>query len=186
MENPNTKKLAEIRSYLQKKAEELEKELHYVNMLISMIDQALSEKSFVPASTLVPERKVVEDKMKPPLIETPLEEIIISTRDGVEVCKINVYENIIIVKPLIELFIDIPPFRSFLIGRIFEGYKKKDEKRVYDGEISPEEVFNYEIISDDNKLKELRILNYGSKQRLNELKGVIRWTFIKMYERLKT
>ena len=46
------------------------------------------------------------------------------------------------------------------------------------------EALNYRVEEDERGvLKELVIENYGDKQRLFELRGAIRWTLNKMYEK---
>jgi len=177
MDEDRVRALAEAKSFLEKRLKELESEAKAIRTLLLLVDQALGRESFVTAAELRKEREeVVEEK--------PISEFSITSRSGELIAKMIVYKNRIVVRPHIELHTDTPPFRSFLIARTLEGYRKKDLRRVEEGEIMEGEALNYRVEEDERGvLKELVIENYGDKQRLFELRGAIRWTLNKMYEK---
>lgn len=177
MDEDRVRALAEAKSFLEKRLKELESEAKAIRTLLLLVDQALGRKSFVTAAELRKEREEVME-------EKPISEFSITSRSGELIAKMIVYKNRIVVRPHIELHTDTPPFRSFLIARTLEGYRKKDLRRVEEGEIMEEEALNYRVEEDERGvLKELVIENYGDKQRLFELRGAIRWTLNKMYEK---
>lgn len=80
--------------------------------------------------------------------------------------------------------INTPPFDSFLINRVLLKMKQKDEEFVKNGVMIPEETFSYDIITEGDLLKEIIIKNVDS-DRLKELRSSVRWTFEKMFEKIR-
>jgi hypothetical protein len=78
--------------------------------------------------------------------------------------------------------VNTPPFTQFLIERILLKMQEKDDELSATGKISPDQVFSYEVIQENNILREITIRNIDS-DRLRELKSSIRWTLEKMYEK---
>jgi len=179
VEHDKVKTLAEAKAYLEKRLEALEAEVRVIKALLALVDQALGRESFVSAAELRREevpRERVEEK--------PISEFNIMTRQGETIAKMYVYKRKIVVKPQVKLHVDTPPFMGFLIKRTLEGYKRKDLRRLDEGEIGEEDVLDYEIIEgEDGTLSELIVKNYGDRQRFFELRGAIRWTLNKMYEK---
>jgi len=176
MSENRVKALASAKAYLERRIKELEQEVEALKTLLALVDQALGRESFVTAAQLRAERKEA--------VEKPISEFSITSRSGELIAKMLVYKNRIVVRPEIELHTDTPPFRGFLIARTLEGYRKKDLRRAEEGEISEDEALNYRVIEDERGvLKELVIENYGDRQRLFELRGAIRWTLNRMYEK---
>ena len=172
------KRLAELKAYLEKRLKELEEEVNYIRTLLSLVDEALSKRSFVPAAALAKERVRVMDMGK------SIMEITLTARTGEALARMEVFERGFVVRPLVKLNCSTPPFQAFLVNRILEGAKRRDEERVARGEIPEDEAFSYEIIKGkEGYLKEIRVYNYGDRQRLNDLRGAIRWTLNRMYER---
>jgi len=179
VEPDKLKTLAEAKAYLEKRLEALETEVRVIKALLMLVDQALSKESFVSAAELRREeapRKRVEEK--------PISEFNIMTRQGETIAKMYVYKKKLVVKPQVTLHVNTPPFMSFLVRRTLEGYKRKDLRRLDKGEIEKEDVLDYEIVEGENGiLSELIVKNYGDRQRFFELRGAIRWTLNKMYEK---
>lgn len=179
--------LANAKSYLEKRIRELQEEISLLENLLRIVDEMLSQKSFVTATQLsIEKKKTGEAETRRAEIEKlgkKIFEINIMSRTGEILAILEAYENAAIIKPLMEFRITTPPFKAFLVNRILEGFKKKDEDRVLKGEITENEVFRYEIISEDDMLKEIRIYNYRSRERLYELRGAVRWTLNRMLEK---
>lgn len=76
-----------------------------------------------------------------------------------------------------------PPLRSFLVGKVLEPLKVKDEEATRKQELTPDDVLSYEIDKEGAVLKQIHVKNYGDERRLNELKNAVRWTFRRMYEK---
>jgi len=153
---------------------ELEEELGMLRLLIKVIDEALTSKSFKTAMDLLKEER--------PLAEYTLT----STTNRTPLARMLVFKEHLKIVPLKELHASTPPFKSFLIERVLEGMKREDERKVERGIITPEEAFDYEIVEGEGGIiKEIIIRNY-SNRRLNEIRGACRWTFEKMYEKERT
>lgn len=171
------KRLAEAKAYLEKRIVELEREVSANKAIISIIDEILAEKSF--------KKMKVEVKERPAELEKPRERFELTTVDGVFLGELSVTDNelLLTLAQNVSLRVDLPPFTSFLINRVLEPMRKKDEENVMSGRLPPEKAFSYEISQEAGILKSLRIVNYGDPRRLNELRNAIRWTLRRLYEK---
>ena len=79
--------------------------------------------------------------------------------------------------------VNTPPFYPFLVERVLEKMREKDGELVRIGDLTLEKMFNYDIISENDLIREIVIRNV-SEDRLRELKSSIRWTFEKMFEKI--
>ena len=77
------------------------------------------------------------------------------------------------------------PFGIFLVEKVFAKMQEKDNELVRLGQLKPEKMFSYTIIREGDLIKEITIKNVD-EERLKELKSSIRWTFEKMYEKMKS
>lgn len=189
MEEDRVRRLAEVKSYLQRKVEELEDELELLKLLVNLVDSALSSESFTKASelprmetekTVVPLAPSVENRLGKMLTEQS-----VTSREGKKLASLLVYEHGIVVKPLMEVPVDSPPIRSFFIAKILEGYKRKDEELVNAGGLSEDEALDYEIIDEEGLIKEIRVINYRERRRLDELRSSLRWALNRVLERVE-
>ncbi|MGB9728747.1 MAG: hypothetical protein ACP5GU_05460 [Thermoprotei archaeon] len=177
--------LADMKKELEKRVEELQKELERTKLLLSLIDKALGEQSFVPASELQkqapqPQAPSAEVVVPPPL---PIEkEEVITSKTGIELGKMYIGETTIRIVPGLEFDEGMPPFKSFLIGRVLEGMKSKD----MDSGKSESEALSYEVVKDEsNNVKELIIKNVdiNNERIMRELRNSIKWTLERIKER---
>ncbi len=76
------------------------------------------------------------------------------------------------------------PFGNFLVEKVFAKMQEKDKELVRLGQLKPEAMFTYSIIREGDQIREITIKNVD-EERLKELKSSIRWTFEKMYEKMK-
>ncbi len=187
MEGDRVRRLAEVKSYLQRRVEELEGELELLKLLINLVDSALSSESFTKASELP--RAEVERAAAPlaPSVESRLGRMLteqsVTSREGKKLASLLVYEHGIVVKPLMEVPVDSPPIRSFFIAKILDGYKRKDEELVNAGGLSEDEALDYEVVEEEGLVKEIRVFNYREKRRLDELRSSLRWALNRVLER---
>ena len=75
--------------------------------------------------------------------------------------------------------------KSFFIDRVLENMKTTDKKRANDIGIDSEEILDYSIEITDGRITSLNIKNFGGERRLQEISSSLRWTFDKMYEKLR-
>jgi hypothetical protein len=80
--------------------------------------------------------------------------------------------------------INTPPFTNFLIEKVFAKMQEKDKELVRLGQLSPDKMFSYSINHQGDTIREITIKNVD-EDRLKELKSSIRWTFEKMFEKMK-
>jgi hypothetical protein len=110
----------------------------------------------------------------------------VKSRDGVALGSIVIGEKTIVFKPVetVEFTSDIAPFKSFLIERVLENMRATDENKAKTGELHPDEILSYEIISEGNKITNITINNHGGDTRSREIQSSLRWAFEKMYEKI--
>jgi hypothetical protein len=80
---------------------------------------------------------------------------------------------------------DIPPFQSFLLERVLDNMRRTDQERASDGELEPQEILEYTVETDGDRITKLSITNYGGERRLRELNSSLRWTLDKMYDKIR-
>ncbi len=81
--------------------------------------------------------------------------------------------------------VNTPPFSNFLVEKVFAKMQEKDGELVRQGALRPEKMFSYTVVRQQDQIKEITIKNVD-EERLKELKSSIRWTFEKMYEKMKS
>ncbi len=173
-----TKRLAELKSYLERKVAEHDAETRSLKSFLETVDNMLAEKSYrklklSPSET----RPITEPSMNPPQT--------IRTISGVQLADIFVEGKDMRVVPSREIKFDAnaSPLRSFLVGKVLEPLHVRDEEATRKQEISADEILAYEIDKEGTMLKQIHVKNYGDERRLNELKNALRWTFRRMYEK---
>ena len=174
-----TKRLAELKAYLEKKVAEHQNEIHDLQSFLETVDSILAEKSYrrVQLPKSIPEPPPAIDSNPPQTIRTI---------SGVLLADIFVEGQDIRIVPSKDIKFDAnaPPLRSFLVGKVLEPLHVKDEESTRKQELSPDHVLSYEIDREANSLKQIHVKNYGDERRLNELKNALRWTFRRMYEKI--
>jgi hypothetical protein len=81
--------------------------------------------------------------------------------------------------------VNTPPFSNFLVEKVFSKMQEKDKEFVRLGQLTPDKMFSYNIQREGELIREIIIKNVD-EERLKELKSSIRWTFEKMYEKMKS
>ncbi len=184
------KSLAEIKKYLEKRLEELQREEKLLREILKLVDSALSSQSFVKASELPKQlaEEAREDAQKSEALEKTAEEepsqiFTVSSRFGEQLARIFVYPKMLVIKFSRTFHTSTQPFQAFFVRKVLEGFKRKDEDLIVQGLKTPDEKFDYKIVEEDGVLKEIVIYNYGSKDNVVEIKNTLRWTLNKMLQR---
>lgn len=177
-EQEPAKKLAKLKSFLEKKINELNEETSSLKALLEIVDEYLLEKSFKKIE--VPK---IEEVTSPP--QTSQKITSIKTIDGVHLGDLIVEEKNLMLNldPYIKFDVNSPPLKAFLIAKVLEPMSKKDEEAVKSGKINEKDAFSYSIDDEDGFVKRILIKNFGDEKRLTELTNAIRWTLRRMYER---
>jgi len=181
-EEESIRRLAEVKAYLEKRMLEIQDEASKLKSLLEVVDASLAEKSF---------RKMEVPKPAAPAPPMPQQEeglrqvVPLKTPEGIHLADSSETESDLIVTPAPGMKFDVssPPLRAFLIGRVLEPMRSRDEASARAGEMSPEGTLSYTFEQDGNLMKRLVVKNYGDERRLQELRNAIRWTLRRMYER---
>jgi hypothetical protein len=186
MEGEKVKKIAEFRTLLEKRVQEMKTELEGMQALLEFINVTLLEKGFKKAEI----RKPVSSPIIPETPSTVMEyeeSIPLKTIAGDLLANLHVTKDSMQVVPAEdkEFNINTPPFMSFLVERVLAKMQEKDREAAGTREIAPDRIISYSIARDGDTIREITIRNIES-DRLRELKSTIRWTLEKMYEKMKT
>ncbi|MGA3109894.1 MAG: hypothetical protein ABSD99_10700 [Candidatus Bathyarchaeia archaeon] len=178
-----TKKLAEMKTFLERRLKQQEEEVGYLKSFLEVVDTLLAERSFRPVDigsvTPTPPSK------PQPTERTPSDNVPIMTTDGVRIASITIQANDLRVlpEPGINLDSNSPPLRSFLLAKVLEPMQSKDKEAATAGSLQPDNMLTYDVEQEEGRLKSIHVQNYGDDRRLLELKNAIRWTFRRMYEK---
>lgn len=187
------KKMAELRTLLEKRLNEMQVELDGLRILLDFVNVALVEKGFKRAEMTKPVAAQAEEKApaepeapKPPVLEHE-QAVPIKTATGELLA--NLYSGDddsmrVVLAEDRQFTVDTPPFMAFLVERVLAKMQEKDREAASAGEMAPDKILSYSIVRDGDILKEITIRNVGS-DRARELKSTIRWTLEKMHEKTK-
>ena len=81
--------------------------------------------------------------------------------------------------------VNTPPFTNFLVEKVLAKMQEKDTELIKSKQLTTDKKFSYNIVSEGDLIREIVIRNVD-EERLKELKSSIRWTFEKMYEKMKS
>jgi len=199
-EEDRMRKMAELRTTVEKRVKELQAELEQLRALLDFVNSALLEKGFKKPEITKPGTPApVTEEMAPPSPPSPIKaEVAPPFLEHAQVIPIktatgqllaNLYMNEDSMRLVLaqdkQFTVDIPPFMAFLVERVLAKMQEKDRESAGMGEIPPDRILSYEIIKDGDVIRELNIKNIGL-DRARELKSTIRWTLEKMYEKLSS
>ena len=187
------KKFVAFKRKLEKMVEELESELNEQRLMLETVNSILLEKGFkrvevakAPAATeVLPVRE--ETPVQPPQPSAKYENVIsleTVTREPLANIYINQDSLRVVLAEDKNFNIDTPPFKQFLVQRVLAKMQEKDSELARTGQLTPDKIFSYNIIQEDDRIHEIIIKN-SDANRLRELKSSIRWTLEKMYEKTK-
>jgi hypothetical protein len=179
-----TRRLADMKSFLEKRIREQEEELKHLRSFLEVVDILLTERSFRRVD--VTSAPVPQTKTEPSVQKS--DSVPIMTVDGVRIASMVVEQNVLHITPEPELLLDSnsPPLRAFLIGKVLEPMLARDKESATTGALSPDHILSYSVDQTDGVLKAIHVCNYGDERRLLEFKNAVRWTFRRMYEREKS
>lgn len=182
-QDDTARKLAEVKTYLERRISELNKESATLSSFLEVIDTLLAEKSF---------RKVEIPKLETESVtrapheerKTLAERVPLLTSAGTKLGELIFDGNNLTAIPAGNVRFDVnsPPFRAFMIARVLEPMKARDAEMSREGKLRGK-AFTYEVDQEDGILKALLMRNFGDEKRLLELKNAVRWTFRRMYEK---
>lgn len=175
MSEEETRRLLKMRDDLVARIARLQGEMGDLRKALTAIDRLIARQGFRQ-----PTQEMIEDEEEWRSITS------VKSKDGTVLGSLQIEENEIRFVPRedLDFSTSIPPFQSFLIERVFENMRSSDEARTADGEIAPEQVLSYDVITEGDKIMSLNVTNHGGERRLREIRSSLRWTFDKMFEKL--
>lgn len=196
-----TKKLLGFKASLETRLKEINQEMTDIRTALEEINGLLVTTGFRTFSTPTtstpihvpspePENLVPDGETTmttPPSPPPSEEELSITGKDGTQLGTIIVEENTLVFTPseVFQFTTDIPPFRSFLLERVLDNMRRTDQERASNGELEPQDILEYTVETDGDRISKLSITNFGGERRLRELNSSLRWTLDKMYDKLR-
>ena len=179
LQEQTTRKLAELKAYLQKKLVEHEDEIKTIRSFLDTVDGLLAEKSYRKVE--IP-RSVIEAVAAGPSV--PLGQVI-TTMSGVALAEVYVEGQglRVVPSPALRLDANAAPLRAFLLGKVLEPMRVADEEAARKHGLSADKVLSYKVDQEGTLFKQLHVINYGDARRLNEIRNAVRWALRKMYEK---
>ena len=190
----DVRKLLKIRNDLEQRIEQMQTEIEDIKAILMEIDHLIVTQGFRQSAQKAEEKTTPQSKKLETNIGTePVKASLtpdgssIQAKDGTILGRVIVTQDTIVFKPREEMSFTVstPPFQSFLLDRVLENMKITDETRSNSGEISPDQILNYIVETDVDVIKSITIKNYGGERRLREIQSSLRWSFDKMFDKLK-
>jgi hypothetical protein len=170
----DVKKAAELKLWLEGRIAELEDEIGRLRESLSYVDDTLRATTFKPAIEMMAETK-----------EVPEVREVKRDKGGQVVATASVTPDSVSIEPRdgVPLKTTTPPFKSFLVGKILEGMKAKDEELVKAGKLAKGLELRFDVEESNGLVGKLVVENYRDKARLNEILSTVSWTFSRMLEK---
>jgi hypothetical protein len=195
LDSEKMKALVTFKKKLEKRLEDLDAETKEITAMLETVNQILLEKGFkrgdikeVPQpSRDVPAVVIAKDKVRIFPAQEPESVIPLKTLNEEPLAIIYVEKNSLHVLPdeSKSFSVNTPPFNHFLVERILTRMQEKDSELVRMGQLTTDKMFAYNIVREGEFIREIIIKNVD-EERLKELKSSLRWTFEKMYEKMKS
>lgn len=173
------KKLAMVKSYLERRIEELSSEVEAIRFLVSIVDEQLAARSFRTAEAVRREeaQKAVEAVKKE---ERPRELGAVRNLRGksgnlLGMLTVTPDEIRVTINPELHITSDMRPFSSFLIKKVLDAMVKVDKESVEAGRLEPGKELSYDITYEGEEVREIIVRNYRDDVRLREVVNSIRW-----------
>jgi len=170
----DTKRTAELKLWLEQRIAELEEELARLKETLSYVDTSLRASTFRQADEMMTETK-----------EAPEVRELKRDKGGQVIATATITPDAVAIEPNsgVVLKTSTPPFKSFLMGKILQGMKTKDEELIGSGKLAKGTELRFDADEANGAIVKLVIENYRDKARLNEILNTVSWTFSRMLEK---
>ena len=175
MSSPDSdvKKAAELKLWLEGRIAQLREEIERLQETLGYVDATLRASTFRPAIEMLAEPK-----------EVPEVRNLKRDKGGDVIATASITSDAVSVEPAgVALATSTPPFKSFLLGKILQGMKSKDEELVKSGKLPKGSELRFDVEEANGSIGKLIIENYREKARLNEILNTVAWTFSRMLEK---
>jgi hypothetical protein len=169
------KRAADLKLWIESRISELQEEEEKLKEALAVVDSVLRSSTFKTAIEMVDQSSM----------EIPERREIKRDKGGEVVATASITQSRLVIEPNqgISLKSTTPPFKSFLVGKILEGMKSKDEELVSKGKLSKGDKIAYSVDEINSKVERITIENYREKGRLTEILSTVGWTFSRMLEK---
>jgi len=169
----DTKRAAELKLWLEQRIAQLQDEIERLRETLEYVDANLRASTFRQASEMMAETK-----------EAPEVRELKRDKGGQVVATASISSDAISIEPAgVVLKSVTPPFKSYLLGKILQGMKTKDEELVKSGKLPKGSELRFDLEEVNGNIGKLVVENYRDKARLNEILNVVSWTFSRMLEK---
>jgi hypothetical protein len=200
------KSMIALKKRLEDQLEKLSAEVKEVQATLDTVNTILLEKGFkrgdikevpplvpVPKEVVLPKpepepQKVVVTQTQPTQQHTEQESVIplkTMAEDPLAIMYFDKQTIHVLPDESKNFSINTPPFTNFLVEKVFAKMQEKDKELVRLGQMSTDKMFSYNIVREQDLIREIVIKNVDD-DRIKELKSSIRWTFEKMFEKMKS
>ncbi len=170
----DVKKAAELKLWLEGRIRELQEEIERLKESLTYVDATLRASTFRPAIEMIAEPKEIPEVRE------------LRRDKGNEVIAVaSVTSDSVSVEPKEGVLLKqaTPPFKTFLIGKILQGMKTKDEELVTAGKLGKGSELRFDVEESNGAISKLMIENYRENTRLNEILNTVAWTFSRLLEK---
>ena len=169
----DVKKAAETKLWLEGRNAQLQEEKERHRETLGYVDASLRASTFRPAIEMMSESR------------EPAEVRDLKRDKGGDVIgKASITADAVEIEPSgVVLKSATPPFRSFLMAKILQEMKAKDEELVRSGKLAKGSELRFDLEETNGAIEKLVVENYRDKARLNEILSTVSWTFSRMLEK---
>ncbi|MDG6913953.1 MAG: hypothetical protein JRN34_03755 [Nitrososphaerota archaeon] len=169
----DVKKAAELKLWLEGRIAQLQEEIERLKETLGYVDSTLRATTFKPAIEMLAGSK-----------EIPETRELKRDKGGEVIAVATITSDAVSVEPSgVVLKATTPPFKSFLLGKILDGMKAKDEELVRGGKLAKGAGLKFDVEEANEAITKLIVENYRDKARLNEILNTVAWTFSRMLEK---
>ena len=169
----SVKKAAELKLWLEGRIAQLQDEIERLNESLGYVDATLRASTFKPAIEMMSESKEAAEVRE-----------LKRDKGGEVIARASISSEAVEVEPSgVVLKSSTPPFKSFLMGKILQGMKAKDEELVKAGKLAKGTELRFDLEESNGSIEKLVVENYRDKARLNEILSTVSWTFSRMLEK---
>lgn len=168
------KRAAELKLWLESRIAELEEEVERLKETLALVDASLRASTFRPAIEMMEVANEIAEKRE-----------LKQDRGGGVIATASVTSESVIIEPKegLKLHQSTPPFKTFLLGKILQGMRQKDQELVSQGRLGKGKELSFDVEETQGTISRVIVENYREKGRLNEILSTVAWTFSRMLEK---
>ena len=168
----DVKKAAETKLWLERRIGQLQVDLERLCETLGYVDASLRASTFRPAIEMMAEPRVAPEVRE-----------LKRDKGGQVIGRAVITSDAVEIEPTgVSLMSSSPPMKSFLMGKIQQGMKAKDEELVRAGYLAKGGELRFDLEEGNVSIVKLVGENYMEKAMLNEILSTVAWTFWRMLE----